>query len=106
MVGHCGACIAALITRGSCHNPRFTRVRPVIGMGTKSHTINGMPSGRRGPAYLYGSFSSVSSRCPLVEGCGSCWIIAYASSAKFPVCASLPNYTVVIFYVIPFWLVK
>ncbi|GBM58598.1 hypothetical protein AVEN_166989-1 [Araneus ventricosus] len=35
IVGHCGSCIIAPITSGSCSNPRFTGVRPVIGSGPK-----------------------------------------------------------------------
>ncbi|GBL77148.1 hypothetical protein AVEN_139531-1 [Araneus ventricosus] len=35
VVRHCGSCIIAPITSGSCSNPRFTGVRPVIGSGSK-----------------------------------------------------------------------
>ncbi|GBL80285.1 hypothetical protein AVEN_263379-1 [Araneus ventricosus] len=33
VVRHCGSCIIAPIRSGSCRNPRFTGVRPVIGSG-------------------------------------------------------------------------
>ncbi|GBO27939.1 hypothetical protein AVEN_105867-1, partial [Araneus ventricosus] len=35
IVRHCGSCIIARITSGSCSNPRFTGVRPVIGSEPK-----------------------------------------------------------------------
>ncbi|GBL98718.1 hypothetical protein AVEN_8620-1 [Araneus ventricosus] len=35
IVGHCGSCIIAPITSGSCSNPRFTGVRPINGSGPK-----------------------------------------------------------------------
>ncbi|GBO24658.1 hypothetical protein AVEN_176795-1 [Araneus ventricosus] len=33
IVRHCGSCIIAPITSGSCCNPRFTGIRSVIGSG-------------------------------------------------------------------------
>ncbi|GBL82768.1 hypothetical protein AVEN_106310-1 [Araneus ventricosus] len=35
IVRHCGSCIIAPITSGSCSNPRFTGVRPFFGSGPK-----------------------------------------------------------------------
>ncbi|GBN46660.1 hypothetical protein AVEN_219427-1 [Araneus ventricosus] len=43
IVRHCDFCIIAPIRSGSCNSLRFTRVRPVIGVGPKSHITISAP---------------------------------------------------------------
>ncbi|GBL86211.1 hypothetical protein AVEN_131949-1 [Araneus ventricosus] len=68
----CGSCIIAPITSGSFNNPSFYRGTTCLRRWALRATLPLLSQqGRREPAYLYGSFSPVNSRCadlPFLDG--------------------------------------